>query len=53
MLPDDFWRSQPPVIRLFSGYLHMHMQNDDYSPKAWSMALERLEEISALFMNHS
>ena len=53
MLPDDFWRSQPPVIRLFSGYLHMHMQNDDYSPKAWSMALESLEEISALFMNHS
>lgn len=53
ILPDDFWRSQPPVIRLFSGYLHMCMQNDDYSPKAWRMALDNLEEISALFMNHS
>ncbi len=53
VLPDDFWRSQPPVIRLFSGYLHMNMQNDGYSSKAWHAALENLEEITALFMNPS
>ena len=50
ILPDAFWRSQPPLIRLFSGYLHMRMQNEDYSPQAWHMALENLEEISTLFM---
>ncbi|MEG6591676.1 glycosyltransferase family 9 protein, partial [Desulfovibrio sp. 1188_IL3213] len=53
VLPDDFWRSQPPVIRLFSGYLHMRMQNDGYSSKAWHAALEDLEEITALFMASS
>lgn len=51
ILPDDFWRSQAPLIRLFSGYLHMRLQNDDYSPNVWHATLEDLEEISALFMN--
>ncbi|MDR3361883.1 MAG: glycosyltransferase family 9 protein [Desulfovibrio sp.] len=50
MLPANFWRSQPPLIRLFSGHLHMFLQNEDYSPQGWQTAVDRLTLLSGLFV---
>ena len=45
-LPSDFWRTQPPIIRLFSGYMHMALQNTDYSPQGWQTAIEHLAALT-------
>ena len=49
VLPGGFWRSQPPAMRLFTGYIHMRLQNDGYSSQAWNNALKTLDEISSFF----
>ncbi|MDD4701106.1 MAG: glycosyltransferase family 9 protein [Desulfovibrio sp.] len=50
-LAGNFWRSQPPTTRLFTGHIHMQLQNGGYSRRAWVTALENLDKISALFIN--
>ena len=52
-LSGDFWRSQSPSIRLFSGYIHMQLQNGGYTPQAWGEALKNLDKTSVFFTNPS
>lgn len=48
-LPADFWRTQPPLLRLFSGHMHMTLQNTGYSPQGWQDALRSLGALAAVF----
>lgn len=48
-LPAEFWRVEPPLLRLFAGHLHMFLQNADYAPAAWQTAVDRLTALSELF----
>ena len=50
-LPDDFWRRQPGMIRLFTGYLHMFLQNSGFSQQGWHVAVQRLAALAPLFAN--
>ena len=40
---EDFWAAKPPLIRPLAGYLHMLLQNRDFSAKAWESALGSIE----------
>ena len=45
---DGFWRASPPMLRPLAGYLHMRLQNEDFSASALAECLElvaRLGEI--------
>ena len=50
-LPDDFWRRQPGMIRLFTGHMHMFLQNTGFSDQGWHMAVQRLAALAPLFAN--
>ena len=45
-LPDSFWQNQAPHSRFFAGWLHMRMQNDNFSRSAIAQALENIEELA-------
>ncbi|MDR2745760.1 MAG: glycosyltransferase family 9 protein [Desulfovibrio sp.] len=45
----DFWRNESPLLRLFTGWLHMFLQNSRYSREGWNAALERLTLLCGLF----
>lgn len=47
-LPSNFWASVPPLLRPATGYLHMLLQNGDYSPSSFSAAMNILDFLSAL-----
>ncbi len=47
-LPADFWRSCPPLLRPLSGYLHVLLQNADFSSQGYALALTCVERIAAL-----
>ena len=47
-LPPDFWKSRPPLMRPLSGYLHMLLQNADFSGQGYANALACVESIAAL-----
>ena len=48
-LPDDFWRRQPGMVRLFTGHLHMFLQNAGFSDQGWRVAVQRLAALAPLF----
>ena len=48
-LTNDFWRSQPGMLRLFTGNLHMFLQNEGFSDHGWRTALQRLAALAPLF----
>ena len=48
-LPVDFWRSQPGMMRLFTGYLHMFLENTGFSDQGWRVAVQRLAALAPLF----
>ena len=50
-LPEDFWRRQPGMVRLFTGHLHMFLQNSGFSDQGWRMAVQRLATLAPLFAN--
>ena len=50
-LPEDFWRRQPGMVRLFTGHLHMFLQNAGFSDQGWRMAVQRLAALAPLFAN--
>lgn len=50
-LPDDFWRRQPGIMRLFTGHMHMFLQNAGFSDQSWRMAVQRLAALAPLFAN--
>jgi ADP-heptose:LPS heptosyltransferase len=48
-LRPDFWKREMPLLRIFTGWLHMFLQNSRYSREGWSAALERLTLLRRLF----
>lgn len=48
-LPEDFWRTHPGCIRLFTGHMHMFLQNDGFTRAGWDTALARLNTLASLF----
>ncbi|MDE5879567.1 MAG: hypothetical protein K2G99_06045 [Desulfovibrio sp.] len=44
-LPEDFWLSQPPMLRIFAGHAQMALQNEDYSTAARQAVLTRTEQL--------
>lgn len=46
ILPNDFWRNLPPLIRPLSGYLQALLENGDYSSAAWTRALTLAEDFA-------
>lgn len=38
-LAGDFWQGVPPLLRPLSGYLHLLLQNGDFSRPVWSEAV--------------
>ncbi len=47
-LEEDFWSKRPPLIRPLSGYLHLFLQNTDYSPQGFRQALALLDDLITL-----
>lgn len=47
-LPADFWRAEPPLLRLFAGHTHMFLQNADFTPQGWQTAVDRLTALCGL-----
>ncbi|WP_027177601.1 glycosyltransferase family 9 protein [Maridesulfovibrio bastinii] len=45
ILADEFWDSTPLILRSFTGYVHLLLQNCDYSKKGWSEVLNILEKL--------
>ncbi len=48
-LPKDFWQKQPTPIRPLSGHMHLYLQNEEYTPKAWAKVLQDMERVALLF----
>lgn len=44
---EDFWSSAAPRLRPLTGYLHLLLQNGDFSPHSWSRCLRCLEDLAA------
>ncbi|MDR1857814.1 MAG: glycosyltransferase family 9 protein [Desulfovibrio sp.] len=44
-----FWMERPPCVRLFTGYLHMALQNGDHDASAWRTVLGHLERVLEFF----
>ncbi|WP_320172453.1 glycosyltransferase family 9 protein [Maridesulfovibrio sp.] len=47
-LPDSFWNSCPLILRQFSGYVHLFLQNNDYDRCSWARVLTLYEQLAAL-----
>lgn len=47
-LGDDFWKAVPPLARPLSSWLHLFLQNADYSPESRREALALIEALDAL-----
>lgn len=44
-LGEDFWTSSPPMLRPLAGYLHMYLENADFSREALAQCLDRIEHL--------
>ena len=42
-----FWENSPAMARPFTGFVHMYLENKDYSRDAWSHVLTLLERLLA------
>lgn len=47
-LPDSFWNSCPLILRQFSGFVHLFLQNNDYSRPAWVKVLSLYERLASI-----
>lgn len=43
-LPENFWCTLPPIIRPLSGYVHILLQNGDFSPDSLRQAVNMVEK---------
>lgn len=48
-LPASFWQNHIPALRPFSGYMHMYLQNENYSSAAWKYVLGQIERLLSCF----
>ena len=44
----DFWTTSPPLLRPLTGYLHLLLQNHDFSRQGFTLSLEMVEQVLAL-----
>lgn len=47
-LAPSFWADSPAMARPFTGFVHMYLENGDYSRKAWTHALALLERLAGV-----
>lgn len=47
-LPESFWNSCPLILRQFSGFIHLFLQNNDYNRPSWVRVLNLYEQLAAL-----
>ncbi|EGB15959.1 glycosyl transferase family 9 [Pseudodesulfovibrio mercurii] len=47
-LDPSFWADSPTMARPFTGFVHMYLENRDYSREAWAHALTLLERLAAI-----
>ena len=45
ILDEAFWGNSPAMAKPFTGYIHMYLENNDYSRQAWAHALDLLEQL--------
>ncbi|HAS89360.1 MAG TPA: glycosyltransferase family 9 protein, partial [Desulfovibrio sp.] len=47
-LGDSFWNSCPLVLRQFTGFIHLFLQNNDYNRQSWIRVLSYYEQLAAI-----
>ena len=47
-LDDSFWNSCPLILRQFTGFIHLFLQNNDYNRHSWIQVLSHYEQLAAL-----
>lgn len=47
-LEDSFWSSCPMVLRQFTGFIHLFLQNNDYDRHSWIQVLTYYERLASL-----
>ncbi len=47
-LDSDFWKNSMPLLRPLTGYLHLQLQNSNYSASSFAAALELSESLREL-----
>lgn len=47
-LEDSFWNSCPLVLRQFTGFIHLFLQNNDYNRQSWIRVLSYYEQLAAI-----
>ena len=52
-LPPDFWHKIPPLLRPFSGHMHLRLQNAEYAPAAWEAVLSDVEALAGLVIENT
>ncbi|MFZ5427957.1 MAG: glycosyltransferase family 9 protein [Thermodesulfobacteriota bacterium] len=45
---DEFWKSAPPMLRPLAGYIHMHLENADFSRPALAESLAMIERLRSI-----
>ncbi|NDV25758.1 glycosyltransferase family 9 protein [Desulfovibrio sp. JC010] len=51
-LEDSFWNACPVVLRQFSGFIHLFLQNYGYSRHAWIQALSHYEQLASIIIKN-
>ncbi|ACS81060.1 glycosyltransferase family 9 protein [Maridesulfovibrio salexigens] len=47
-LNDSFWNSCPLILRQFTGFIQLFLQNNDYSRESWIRVLSYYEQLAAI-----
>ena len=47
-LDDSFWNSCPLILRQFTGFIQLFLQNNDYSRESWIRVLSYYEQLAAI-----
>lgn len=45
LLNSAFWTDSPPVVRPFTGFVHMALENGNYARPAWAESMQHLEAL--------
>jgi hypothetical protein len=48
-LPPSFWETSPFLLRPFTSWMQLYLQNGRYGKDAWEHAVACLEELDGLF----
>jgi hypothetical protein len=48
-LPSSFWETSPLLLRPFTGWMHLYLQNEGHGKAAWEHVLVCLDNLESLF----